>query len=225
MSERGTDRTGRRVTDARERVEEAFLAHGGRRRFGGAQAQREAPLGQHDAERGGHRDGALEGGGVGLPERMAPVVQEHEPARAPGRLVLADHQVARACHRRPVDPSQIVTELVLAHRVVLLAGPEELSRPGGPPVRAEARVGGGEEVLDLRRDEQLVDLVELQTLPRQREGVGDVDRERPQPVPTTGLRQHRIGHALRALPRQTRDDQARRAPERGRQAVLDEEHG
>ena len=143
VCERRPDRARRRVGDAGERVEEPILAHGGGRRLRRAQAQREAALGEQLAERGGHRDGALEPGRVRLAERVPAVVQEDEPAGASRRLVLADHEVAGARHRRPVDASQVVTDLVLPHRVVLLARAEELPGPRGAPVRPEPGVGRG----------------------------------------------------------------------------------
>ena len=47
-----------------------------------------------------------------------------------------------------------------------------------PTFDPNADVGRAAQILDLRRDDQLLTLVELQPLPHQRERVGDVDRER-----------------------------------------------
>ena len=98
-----------------------------------------------------HRDRPLERLAVRSgPSACCAGVEEDEPARAPGGLVLADHELAGAGHRRPVDPPQVVALLVAAHRVELLARAEQLPRAGGAEARPDGGVGPPSEVLDLR---------------------------------------------------------------------------
>src|SRR6266511_30768 len=121
----------------------------------------EADPGQVHAERRRHRDGALERLGVGLAERPPPGVEDDRGQGPPGRLVLADHELAPAGHAGPVDPAEVVAEHVLPHRVELLGRAEQLPAgrlPGARPVVRRRRLV---EVLHLRIHHQVVPLAEL----------------------------------------------------------------
>ena len=187
--------------DARERVEEPLLRE---RRRAACRPSRTA--GRSRRARAGRpasprpRPRARTRGRAVWPERAVAGVQEDEPVGAPRRLVLADHQLARAGDARPVDPTEVVALLVLAHRVVLLAGAEEVACVREAPTFApNAASGVPVEVLDLGCHEQVLALVELQSLAHQGERVGDVHRERPELVAAAGLRQDRVGDPLGAV--------------------------
>ena len=225
MGECRPDRPNLRVRDPGEGVQEAILRQRGGRELGGAEAEHEAPTREEHADRGRGRDAPLERGRVGAAEGGDARIEEDEPARPPGRLVLADHQVARAGDRRPVDPPKIVTLLVGAHRVVLLAGPEQLSGSRGAEGRPRRRVRRGAEVLDLGRDEELLALVELEAEPAQRERIRHVHDERSQQVAPPRLRHQGVRRLFVPARPDPADHEAGRPSQRRRQAILQQEEG
>ena len=221
--ERGTDGADLGVRDPREGLEEPFLRQRGGRRVGRGEPEREAAAREQDPQGGRDRDRPLERLPVRRSEHPLAGVQEHQPVGAPRRFVLADHQLAGAGDARPVDPAEVVALVVLAHRVVLLAGPEQVPRPRGAHVRPERRVRRAGQVLDLRGDDELLALVELQPLSDQGERVGHVDRQRPQLVPAARLRQDGVRDPLGAVSRDAGDHQPGRPAERGRQPILEQQ--
>ena len=80
--------------------------------------------------------------------------------------------------------------------------------PARRPVRTERRSRARRQVLDLRGDDQVLALVELERWRTRANGSDDVDRERPELVPPARLRQDRV-RDLRGSP--CRDARRRRA--------------
>ena len=221
--EPGRQGSGRVVGHPRERVEQALLRDALRRHLRGGELDGEPVAHQQDPERGRRGDHLLEAGCVGLTDGGVPGVDEQDGGRSPGGLVLADHQLAAAGHARPVDPSQVVALDVGPHRVELVAGAEQVLGQREPARHAERRVRSAPEQLDLRRDDELVTLVELDPQLRERERVGQVRGERPEDVAPALVRRDRVADPLPPAGGQRGDHQPRRPAELRREAVLHQE--
>jgi hypothetical protein len=170
------------VRDPRQGLEQLLLAHALRRQLGRRELQGEAVAHQQDAHRGGARDDLLEARLVGLADGAVARVDEQDRRRAPGGLVLPDHELAAPGHARPVDPAEVVALDVRPHRVELVARPEQVLGQGEAAREPERRVRPAGERLHLRGDHEVLALVELDAELREGERVGQVDRERPERV-------------------------------------------
>src|SRR4029077_7974059 len=122
--------------------------------------QREPVAREQRADARRTRDGAFERRPSLRAEHRLAVVEVDQAGGASRGLILSDHQLAGARDGGPVDPTEIVALLVAAHRVVLLPGSKELAGARAADVRHARRLSRCTQVLDLRRDEQLVAAVE-----------------------------------------------------------------
>src|SRR4029077_13106648 len=98
---------------------------------------------------------------------------------------------------------------------------------GGSRSRVRTRRGVRRrgEVFDLRGDQQFVAVLDDQALPTKAEGIRDVDRQGPDPVPPTHLGEDRVGDPLRPATGNAGHDEASGAPQRRGELVFEHQEG